>query len=120
MQIIPIIGESIRLKKGNLKFDYEHFTYSPYLQSYISGVFTIENKVFIVNIFLENIDNTCPEIIYPKEHNVVDIYDYDISYYIQQMNEKTISKKVALFRIKKKFLTLLERKLNERLILASH
>lgn len=111
MQLIPKIGKELHLKNGTVVLENEYFTYCPHLKSHIFGIFTDKSRFFKINIYLENIDNMLPEIIYPQYPNVINIYDYDISHIVDKFYQNKIDSQSAYKKIKRKIQDIIEEKL---------
>lgn len=82
MKIIPLIGNIINVGDYDINLIKEVTSYDPYLRAYLEGRVNINGDVYNVNIYLENINND-GEMIYPKLNYNLDIYDYYVTYLIE-------------------------------------
>jgi len=101
MHILPNI---IAIGEYYVIFSLEEYYFRPYMCGFLRGSVNVDGDIYDVNVYMDNIENN-GEIIYPKRKFSLDIYDYEIIYFIEndQLNK---AREILHNLLKNKLLTL--------------
>ena len=93
MHIIPYIGRIFNVGEYDVNFIDENVSYCPNFCGALYGKVNINGDIYDVNIYMENIEND-GEIIYPRQRNVINIYDYEIVEFIIKNDFEKVKNKL--------------------------